>query len=57
MKCQLEDLTYVEFRERLADNPLIIVPLGSQEEQGPSAPMGDAPRGATQVPASLGGGS
>jgi creatinine amidohydrolase len=41
MKCQLEDLTYIEFRERLADNPLILVPLGSQEEQGPSAPMGD----------------
>src|SRR5262245_32288944 len=41
MKCQLEDLTYVEFRERVSDNPLIIVPLGSQEEQGPSAPMGD----------------
>jgi creatinine amidohydrolase len=41
MKSQLEDLTFVEFRERLKDDPLIIVPLGSQEEQGPSAPMGD----------------
>jgi creatinine amidohydrolase len=41
MKSQLEDLTYVEFRERLQDNPVIIIPLGSQEEQGPSAPMGD----------------
>ncbi len=41
MKSQLEDLTYVEFRERLKDDPVIIVPLGSQEEQGASAPMGD----------------
>ena len=41
MKSQLEDLTYVEFRERLKDNPVILVPLGSQEEQGASAPMGD----------------
>jgi len=41
MKAQLEDLTYVEFRERLKDDPVVIVPLGSQEEQGPSAPMGD----------------
>ena len=41
MKSQLEDFTYVEFRERLADDPLIIIPLGSQEEQGPSGPMGD----------------
>ncbi|HZM43589.1 MAG TPA: creatininase family protein [Burkholderiales bacterium] len=41
MKSQLEDLTYVEFRERLKDDPVILVPLGSQEEQGASAPMGD----------------
>jgi len=41
MKSQLEDLTYVEFRDRLADDPVILVPLGSQEEQGASAPMGD----------------
>src|SRR5262245_27693179 len=41
MKSQLEDLTFVEFRERLEDNPVILVPLGSQEEQGASAPMGD----------------
>ena len=41
MKSQLEDLTYVEFRERLKGDPVIIIPLGSQEEQGPSAPMGD----------------
>ena len=41
MKSQLEDLTYVEFRERLEDDPVVIIPLGSQEEQGPSGPMGD----------------
>src|SRR6185503_19059934 len=41
MKSQLEDLTYAELRERLADDPVILVPLGSQEEQGASAPMGD----------------
>ena len=37
----LKDMTWVEFRERLADNPTILIPLGSQEEQGPQAPMGD----------------
>lgn len=41
VKTQLEDLTYVEFRERLKDDPVVIIPLGSQEEQGASAPMGD----------------
>jgi creatinine amidohydrolase len=37
----LKDLTFVEFRERLRDDPVILIPLGSQEEQGPAAPMGD----------------
>jgi creatinine amidohydrolase len=41
MKSQLEELTFVEFRDRLEDDPVILVPLGSQEEQGASAPMGD----------------
>jgi creatinine amidohydrolase len=41
MKTQLEDLTYTEFAERLKDNPVILIPLGSQEQQGASAPMGD----------------
>jgi creatinine amidohydrolase len=41
MKTQLEELTYVEFRERLEGDPVILVPLGSQEEQGATAPMGD----------------
>lgn len=37
----LKDLTWVEFAERLKDNPTILLPFGSQEEQGPMAPMGD----------------
>ncbi len=37
----LQEMTWMEFRERLADNPTILLPFGSQEEQGPMAPMGD----------------
>lgn len=37
----LQDLTWVEFEERRAGQPVIVLPLGSQEEQGPHAPMGD----------------
>lgn len=37
----LKDMTWVEFQERLADKPTILLPFGSQEEQGPMAPMGD----------------
>jgi creatinine amidohydrolase len=37
----LKDFTFVEFRERMRDDPVMLVPLGSQEEQGPMAPMGD----------------
>jgi len=37
----LQDLSWPEFRERLAGNPVILLPLGSQEQQGPHAPMGD----------------
>jgi creatinine amidohydrolase len=40
-KYALKDMTWVEFRERLPERPVIILPLGSQEEQGPHAPMGD----------------
>ena len=40
-KSLLKDLTWVEFAERLRDKPVILIPLGSQEEQGPQAPMGD----------------
>ena len=37
----LQDLTWLDFRERLSSKPVILLPLGSQEEQGPHAPMGD----------------
>lgn len=37
----LQDLTWVEFEQRRAGKPVIVLPLGSQEEQGPHAPMGD----------------
>jgi len=37
----LKDLTWMEFRDRLRDDPVILLPFGSQEEQGPQAPMGD----------------
>jgi creatinine amidohydrolase len=40
-KHALKDMTFMEFRERLAERPVILLPLGSQEEQGPHAPMGD----------------
>jgi creatinine amidohydrolase len=40
-KHRLSDLTFVEFRERMAEDPVVLIPLGSQEEQGPHAPMGD----------------
>lgn len=40
-KHALKDLTVAEFRDRLASDPVILLPLGSQEEQGPHAPMGD----------------
>ena len=34
-------MTVAEFRDRLKDDPVILLPFGSQEEQGPHAPMGD----------------
>lgn len=37
----LADMTFAEFGERLAERPVVILPFGSQEEQGPHAPMGD----------------
>lgn len=38
----LKDMTFLEFAERIGrEDPVIILPLGSQEEQGPVAPMGD----------------
>jgi creatinine amidohydrolase len=41
MKHRLEDMTFLEFRERMAEDPVIILPFGSQEIQGPCNPMGD----------------
>jgi len=40
-KHALKDMTWVEFGDRLKEQPVIILPLGSQEEQGPHCPMGD----------------
>ncbi len=40
-KHELKNLTWVEFRDRMAERPVILLPLASQEEQGPHAPMGD----------------
>ncbi len=41
MKHILAQMTYPEFRERMAEDPVIILPLGSQEVQGSCNPMGD----------------
>lgn len=41
MKHALKEMTVAEFRDRLADDPVILLPFGSHEEQGPHAPMGD----------------
>lgn len=40
-KHRLADMTFREFEARLSEKPVIIIPLGSQEEQGPACPMGD----------------
>ncbi|MFI5012338.1 MAG: creatininase family protein [Hyphomicrobiales bacterium] len=40
-KHALKDMTFVEFAERLSEKPVMLLPFGSQEEQGPHAPMGD----------------
>jgi creatinine amidohydrolase len=40
-KVRLGELTAVEAREILAKNPVILLPMGSHEDQGPHAPMGD----------------
>lgn len=41
MKTQIAEMTFLEFEERKADNPVIILPFGSVEIQGPRSPMGD----------------
>lgn len=42
MKHLLAEMSFLEFAEAIKGAPpLILIPLGSQEEQGPGAPMGD----------------
>ena len=41
MKHLLEEMTQPEFRARRAEDPVILLPLGSTEVQGPNGPMGD----------------
>jgi creatinine amidohydrolase len=41
MKHHLGDMSFLEFRGRMAADPVIIIPLGSVEIQGPSNPVGD----------------
>jgi creatinine amidohydrolase len=40
-KVHLGTITGGEARETLAQNPVILLPMGSHEDQGPHAPMGD----------------
>ena len=40
-KVRMSELTGGEARALYARNPVILLPLGSQEDQGPHAPMGD----------------
>jgi creatinine amidohydrolase len=40
-KHRLAEMSFVEFRARMAENPVMVIALGSQEEQGPTCPMGD----------------
>lgn len=41
MKHNLKDMTHVEFAAAMQTPRCILIPLGSVEEQGPHAPMGD----------------
>jgi creatinine amidohydrolase/Fe(II)-dependent formamide hydrolase-like protein len=41
MLMRIGEMTWTEVRERAAQGVAAIVPLGSTEEQGPHAPMGD----------------
>jgi len=40
-KYLIEEMTAPEFLAKAAEDPVIIIPLGSQETQGPCNPMGD----------------
>ena len=39
--CQIAAMTAPEFQQRMQDDPVIILPLGSMEQHGPACPMGD----------------
>lgn len=41
IRTSLAELTSAEARDRFAAGPVLLLPLGSQEDQGPHAPMGD----------------
>jgi creatinine amidohydrolase len=41
MKHLLATMTYHEFAARITEDPVILLPLGSVEVQGPCNPMGD----------------
>src|ERR1700748_915680 len=41
MKVRMAELTGGEAREIYPRNPVILLPMGSHEDQGPHAPMGD----------------
>lgn len=38
---RISDMTHKAFAERMEKPSVVLIPLGSQEEQGPHAPMGD----------------
>jgi creatinine amidohydrolase len=40
-KLRMSELTAGEARQEMARNPVILLPMGSHEDQGPHAPMGD----------------
>lgn len=40
-KHRLQDMTCAEFAERAKEKPVILLPFGAQEQQGPHSPMGD----------------
>ncbi len=40
-RVRIAELTSAEAAARLASGPVLLLPLGSQEDQGPHAPMGD----------------
>ncbi len=40
-KYRIAEMTFLEFREQAAHDPVILLPLGSVEIQGPCNPMGD----------------